>query len=182
MSLFKFIKSKSFFKQICIAVLGTLLFVFVLKWWFGITTNHNQKIQVPDFQKIVLEDVEKKLKELNLRFEVIDSANYNPAYPNKSVIEQNPEAGEFVKENRKIYLKLNPSKYRSIILPDLNGRTKRQAVAHLLSIGFRIGEFTYIKDIGKDVVRGLKHKGIDIKPEDKLPKNSAIDLVLGDGN
>lgn len=182
MSLFQFIKSKSFFKQVAIAIGSLLLFIFTLQWWFGFTTNHDQKIQVPDLHKMELSEVEAKLKEFDLRFEVIDSASYNPSYPNKSVIEQNPEAGDFVKENRKIYLTINPSKYRDIILPDLNGRTKRQAITHLLSIGFKVGEaFSFVPDIGKDVVRGFKFKGKKVKPGVKLPKTSVIDLILGDG-
>jgi len=99
------------------------------------------------------------------------------------VIEQNPEAGEYVKEKRKIYLTLNPSKYRDITIPDLNGRTKRQAESELQAIGFIVGtNYTYVRDLGKDVVRGLRHKGKIVNPNDKLPKNSIIDLVLGDGN
>jgi beta-lactam-binding protein with PASTA domain len=181
MSFFGFIKSKSFFIQIGIAIVSTLLFVFILKWWLGFTTNHDQKIQVPDLNRMSLSDVETKLKELNLDFIVIDSASYNPNYPNKSVIEQTPEAGDFVKEKRKIYLTLNPSKYRDITIPDLNGRTKRQAMTQLQSIGFKIGKFSYITDIGKDVVRGLSSDGKKLNPGIKLPKNSVIDLVLGDG-
>ncbi|MEN8858174.1 MAG: PASTA domain-containing protein, partial [Flavobacteriaceae bacterium] len=181
MSFFGFLKSKSFLVQIGIAVIGVLLFVFILHWWLGFTTNHDQKIQVPDLNKMSLTDVETKLKELNLDFIVIDSVSYNPNYPNKSVIDQTPETGDFVKEKRKIYLTLNPSKYRDITIPDLNGRTKRQATTQLQSIGFKIGEFSYIPDIGKDVVRGLKSNGKNIKPGNKLPKNSVIDLILGDG-
>ena len=181
MSFFHFIRSKSFFIQIGIAIAGILLFVLVLQWWLGFTTNHDQKIQVPDLNRMSLSDVETKLKELNLDYIVIDSASYNPNYPKQSVIEQSPEAGDFVKEKRKIYLTLNPSKYRDIVIPDLNGRTKRQAVTQLQSIGFKIGEFSYIPDIGKDVVRGLTSNGKKLKPGTKLPKNSIIDLILGDG-
>lgn len=181
MSFFRFIKSKSFFIQIGIAGVGLLLFIFLLKWWLGITTNHDQKIEVPDLNRMSLTEVETKLKELNLDFIVIDSASYNPNYPKRSVIEQSPEAGDFVKEKRKIYLTLNPSKYRDITIPDLNGRTKRQATSQLQSIGFEVGEFTTVRDIGKDVVRGLKYKGRTLKPGEKLPKNSVIDLVVGDG-
>ena len=182
MSLFQFIKSKSFFKQVAIAVGGLFVLVFCLKFWFGFTTNHDQKIQVPDLNKMELVEVEKKLNELDLRFEVIDSASYNPAYPNRSVIEQNPEAGDFVKENRKIYLTINPSKYRDVVLPDLNGRTKRQAITHLLSIGLQVGEeYSFVPDIGKDVVRGFKYQGKKIKPGTKLPKTSVVELILGDG-
>lgn len=167
--------------NIGIAGLSLFLFVFLLKWWLGITTNHDQKIQVPDLNRMSLEDVETELKKLNLDFIVIDSASFNPNYPKKSVIEQTPEAGDFVKEKRKIYLTLNPSKYRDITIPDLNGRTKRQAISQLQSIGLKIGEFTTVRDIGKDVVRGLKFKGRNLKPGEKLPKNSVIDLVVGDG-
>ncbi|WP_439132447.1 PASTA domain-containing protein [Polaribacter sp.] len=182
MSIFQFLKSKTFFKQIAIAVVGAVVLFFILKFWLNITTNHDQKIQVPDLHKLTLAEAERKLNELNLDFKILDSASYNPTYPKKSVIEQSPEAGDFVKEKRKIYLTLNPSKYRDITVPDLNGRTKRQAESELQAIGFIVGtEYTYVRDIGLDVVRGLRHKGEILNPNDKLPKNSIIDLVLGDG-
>jgi beta-lactam-binding protein with PASTA domain len=183
MSILQFIKSKSFIKQIAMAIIGLLVFVFMLKYWLEVTTNHNQKIEVPDLQKMSLIDVEAKLKELNLDFKVIDSASFNPKYPKKSVIEQSPMAGNFVKEKRKIYLTLNPSKYRDITIPDLNGRTKRQAISELRGIGFNIGiNFTFVNDIGKNVVRGLRYKGKILQPGDQLPQNAIIDMVLGDGN
>ncbi|MCT4698328.1 PASTA domain-containing protein [Tenacibaculum haliotis] len=181
--LFQFIKSKTFLVQIGIAIVSLFLFVFIMQWWLGTTTNHGQKIQVPNLHKMSLVEVEKKLNELNLDFIIIDSATYNPNYPKKSVIEQNPEVGDFVKEKRKLYLTLNPSKYRDIEISDLNGRTKRQATTHLRSQGFIVGkEITWVKDIGKNVVRGLKYKGKLIEPGTKLPKKTTINLVLGDGN
>ncbi|RKF02722.1 PASTA domain-containing protein [Tenacibaculum lutimaris] len=181
--LFQFIKSKSFLTNIIIAVVAIFIFVFGLQWWLGVTTNHNQKIQVPNLHKMSLDEVTQKLDELNLDFVVIDSASYNPEYPKKSIIEQDPEAGDFVKEKRKIYLTLNPSKYRDVVIPDLNGRTRRQATTHLRSIGFKVGSnVTWVHDIGKDVVRGLKYNGQKIEPGTKLPKQTTIDLILGDGN
>jgi len=99
------------------------------------------------------------------------------------VIEQSPETGDFVKEKRKIYLTLNPSKYRDVTIPDLNGRTKRQAVSQLRAKGLNVGtNYTFVHDIGKDVVRGLRYKGNILNSGDKLPLNSIVDLVLGDGN
>jgi len=182
MSIIQFIKSKSFFKQIAIALIGLIAFIFLLKFWLGFSTNHNQKIQVPDLHKMSLKEVKQKLNELNLDFIVIDSASYNPNYPKRSVIEQTPEKEDFVKEKRKIYLTLNPSKYRDVTIPDLNGRTKRQASSQLRAMGLNIGtRFTYVNDIGKDVVRGLRFKGDILNQGDKLPLNSIVDLVLGDG-
>ena len=181
MSFFRFLKSKALFIQIGIAIVSVSILIIGLKWWLGYTTNHDQKIQVPDLNKMSLSKIETTLKELNLDFLVIDSASYNPKYPKRSVIEQTPESGSFVKEKRKIYLTLNPSKYRDITIPDLNGRSKRQAITQLQSIGFKIGEFSYVPDIGKDVVRGLKSDGKKLRPGAKLAKNAIIDLILGDG-
>ena len=183
MSIVQFLKSKSFFKHVAIAIVSLLLVIFFLKFWLGVTTNHEQKIQVPELHKMSISEVQKKLDELNLDFKVIDSASYNPEYPKRSVIEQSPEAGDFVKEKRKIYLTLNPSKYRDITIPDLNGRTKRQAISQLNAIGLIVGaKYTYVKDIGKDVVRGLRYNGKIVNANDKLPKNTIVELVLGDGN
>ena len=182
MSIIQFVKNKLFFKQILIAFVGLIVFVFVIKIVLIFSTNHNQKIEVPNLSKLSIEEATLKLSELELDYIVIDSASYNPDYPKFSVIEQNPEAGDFVKEKRKIYLTLNPSRYRDVMIPNLNGRTKRQAISELRAIGFIVSQdFTYVNDIGKDVVRGIRHKGKILNPNDKLQKNSEITLVLGDG-
>ena len=80
MSVFQFFKSKIFFLQIVIAFAGLLVFIFALKYWLGVYTNHDQKIQVPNLHKMSLAEVDKKLKELDLDFIVIDSASYNSKY------------------------------------------------------------------------------------------------------
>ena len=69
MNFFRFLKSKSFLVQIAITVAGIFLLVFILKRWLGFTTNHKQKIQVPDLNKMSLTEVETTLKELNLNQE-----------------------------------------------------------------------------------------------------------------
>ncbi|SFS73868.1 PASTA domain-containing protein [Lutibacter maritimus] len=183
MSVIQFIKSKSFLKQLIIALVVFLIFAVAVVQWLKYSTNHNQKIEVPNLAKMSLNEVETVLNNIDLRFVIIDSASFNPDYPAKSVIEQSPEAGQFVKENRKIYLTLNPSKYPNIEMPELYGKTKRQALSQLLAIGFRVDTAAvYVKDIAKDVVRGLLLNGNLIKAGDKIPKNSLIKLKLGDGN
>lgn len=182
MGFLKFLISRKFFIQIIIALLLTGLSVFLLSKWLNISTNHTQKIEVPDLSKKEISEVTKTLNELDLNFVVIDSASYNPSYPKKSVIDQNPIAGEFVKENRKIYLTLNPSGYRKVQIPTFYGKTKRQVSAHLQSIGFKIdSKSEYVPDVAKNVVRGLKHKGKTLKKGDLVAKKEVITLVLGDG-
>jgi len=181
MTFLKFLFTKSFLKQLIIAFIAIIVLVLVILWWLKFSTNHNQKIEVPDLAKMSLNDVEEKLDELNLRFEILDSANYNPDYPKYSVIEQIPNAGKFVKEDRKIYLTLNPSEYRKLKLPEVVGRTRRQAEPTLLAMGFKIGKITYRSYIAKDEVLELRHQGKKVEPGTKLQITTIIDLVLGDG-
>ncbi len=183
MSLLSFVKSKTFLKQLAYAIIGLLLFLFLLIQWLKISTNHTQKIEVPDLSKLTIEEVEQQLENLDLKYIIIDSINFNPEYPPFSVIEQNPEGGDYVKENRKIYLKINRPTYQDIEIPEVLTKSKRNAEAVLRAVGFRIGNNPkFVPDIAKDVVRGLYHNGKAVKSGSKLPKNSIIDLKLGDGN
>ncbi|HET8810937.1 MAG TPA: PASTA domain-containing protein [Flavobacteriaceae bacterium] len=182
MGIFKFLTSKTFLIQIGLAILVFLLLVFLTFQWLESYTRHDQRIEVPDLSKLALDVVDEQLTELDLRWEVIDSSKYNPDYPPYSVIDQAPEGGDFVKENRMIYLTLNPSGYPKIEIPNLIRNTRRQAEATLLSMGFKIGDITYKPDIAEDAVLELRHKGEVVKPGDKLKKTAVIDLVLGDGS
>lgn len=181
MSIFRFLISKTFLKQIALALLALIVFIFIVKWWLSGTTNHDQRIAVPDIKGMTLELVEQELSNAELRYFIIDSANYNPKYPKYSVIEQNPAAGKFVKQNRQIYLVLNPSGYRELTIPNVLSKTRRQAEPTLKALGFKIGNITYTDYIGKDEVREMRHKGKRLNPGDKLQKTATIDLVLGNG-
>lgn len=182
MNIVRFILSKTFVKHLALALLALVFFIFIVKLWLGSTTNHDQRIAVPNIKGMTLELVEQELSNADLRFFIIDSANYNPDYPRYSVIEQDPAAGKFVKENRQIYLVLNPSGFQKISIPEnLIGKTRRQVEPTLEALGFNVGKVTYINHMGKDEVRELIYKGKKIKSGDRLEKTSTVDLVLGNG-
>ena len=181
MSLIRFITSKTFFKQLGLAIVALIVFVFLIMWWLRSTTNHGEFIQVPDLKGKTIETVKIELNDNDLFMEIQDSANFNPKYPKYSVIEQYPEAGSQVKEDRKIYLILNPSGYRKVAVPNVVRRTFRQAKPTLEALGFEVGKVTYADDIGKDEVLSIRHKGASIKAGSLLPLTSKIDLVLGNG-
>ncbi len=182
MSFINFLKSKEFLNQLIIAVISLFLVVIIGLFWLKYKTNHYQKIEVPVLIGVNIDEVAALLEDLDLRYEVIDSTKYNPEFPGNSVIEQSPMGGSFVKENRKIYLKINPSSYELISVPDVYGKTNRQATALLLSIGYRIGDNpTYVNDIALDVVRGLLYNGKEVNTGQKIPRNSKLEFILGDG-
>ncbi|MAZ71804.1 MAG: serine/threonine protein kinase [Flavobacteriaceae bacterium] len=179
MSFFKYIFSKAFVKQLLLAIVGLIVLSFIVLWWLKSTTNHGQKIEVPNLAKLTLTDVENVLDENDLRYEILDSANFNPDYPKFSVIEQIPKAGKFVKEDRKIYLTLNPSGYRKVKIPNVVGKTRRQAEPTLLAMGFEVGKVT-TKPHMSDQVLEIRHRGSKIDPETELEITSVIDLIIGD--
>lgn len=182
MSFFKFLFTRAFIIQLLYAGLALLVLSFLMLWWLRISTNHGQKIEVPDLAKMSLDSVEEILNENNLRYEILDSANFNPEYPIFSVIDQIPKAGKFVKEDRKIYLYLNPSGYRKVVVPPVEGKTRRQAEPTLLAMGFKVGKITYRPYIAKDEVLELRYQGRKLEPGEVLQITSVIDLVLGDGS
>lgn len=181
MSIVRFLFSKVFLRHLALAVILVLVVAFAALYWLDFTTNHDQKIEVPNIAKMSLEEAETALSELDLRLEILDSANYNPDYPKFSVIDQIPEAGSDVKENRKIYITLNPSGYRKVVIPPLVGSTRRQAEPTLRGLGFEIGEITYKPDMAKDEVLQMLYSGKPLEAGDELQITSVIDLVLGDG-
>jgi len=181
MSFIKFLFTRVFIKQLLIAGIALFTCVILMLFWLKSTTNHGQKIGVPNLDRLSLDMAEEKLAELDLRFVVLDSSNYNPNFPKYSVIEQIPEAGEFVKENRKIYLTLNRSGYVFLEVPNVIGKTRRQAAPTLVSMGFEIGKIEYSSYIALDEVLEMSYKGKKIRPGDQLQKTSVIDFVLGDG-
>ena len=108
MSLVKFLISKEFLKQIALALVAIIVIIFFALKFLKVRTNHGDFVEVPELKGKTLDVVQIEINDNDLRMEVQDSANYNPNYPKFSVIDQQPEAGSLVKENRKIYLTLNP--------------------------------------------------------------------------
>lgn len=178
---FNFLKSKTFLIQIGLALLVLGIIVFVALRWLNSTTNHGEFVEVPDFSKQSVMEMRKSIEDAGLRYEVLDSANYNPDFPRFSIIEQNPEAGAKVKTNRKIYFTVNPSGYKKVTVPKIIQVTKRNATSMLRAVGLDVQRVTYVDELGKDMVYQLKFKGKYIKPGDKLPKTSKIELICGNG-
>ena len=181
MDFIKFLFSKSFLKQLLFAGIALIIFCFLTLKWLKSYTNHATFVTVPPLTGKTYEVAQMLLKDNALRGEVQDSSNYNPNYPKGSIIEQNPLAGSQVKEDRKIYLILNPSTYRKFAVPDVIRRTYRQTKPKLEALGFQIGELIYVDDLGKNEILQIRYKDQIIEAGTMLPKTSTLDLVLGNG-
>lgn len=176
-----FLKSKIFRIQLGLALLVLVILAFLALQWLKSSTDHGEFVKVPDLSKMSVMDMRKVIENTYLRYEVLDSANYNPNYPRFSIIEQNPPAGNKVKKNRKIYVTVNPSGYKKVTVPKIIQVTQRNATSMLRAVGLDVQRVTYVDELGKDMVYYIKHKGKNISPGDKLPKTSKIELICGNG-
>lgn len=167
-----------------VLVIGVLLaagIYFALKS-MNSYTRHDVTILVPDLRSYSITEVEAILAELDLRYVVMDTGAYNPAYPKSSVTAHEPVGGSSVKEERKIYLTLNPSEATMVIVPHLKDQHLRRAIRFIESSGLLLGRFIYKDDLARDVVIGMKHDGKWLKSGERLPKGTRLDIVLGNGN
>lgn len=181
MSLKNFLTGKVFLKQILIALLIIVIAVFAILKWLDSTTNHGQEIPVPDLVKMSVEKAGQTLGAANLEFVILDTVEYKSEYPAYTVVQQDPLPKVTVKENRKVYVKINAGGYNDIIVPDLVQKTYRQAQPTIQAIGLIEGKITYKPYLAKDVVLEMWQDGKKLKAGDKVQKASKLDLVLGDG-
>lgn len=176
-----FIRSKVFLINLGLAFVALILLSMLALKWLKKSTHHGEFVEVPDLSKLSVMEMRDVIEDSNLRYEVLDSANYDPSYPRFSIIEQDPPAGNKVKQNRKIYVTVNPSGYKKVTVPNVIQVTQRNAASMLRAVGLDVQRVSYIDELGKDMVYYIKYKGKTIKPGDKLPKTSKVELVCGNG-
>ena len=181
MDFLRFLFSLALIRQLVLATLVLILFIYLLLYALKVITYHNDMQKVPNLEGVSINKLEKIIKAENLRFEIIDSSKFTPKFQPLSVIEHLPSAGQLVKKNRKIYVTLNPTGYRRITVPNVVQITRRNAEVKLKSVGFSIGDISYRNNIGRDMVLEIRYGGEPLEPGTLLQKTSRIDLVLGNG-
>ena len=177
----KFFYSKSFIKQIFLAVVIFSVIILLSILFLFFYTNQTSKILVPNLIGYEVSEIQEIMDDNKLRYEVLDSSKFFVDIPNYSVISQIPKELELVKKNRKIYLNVNPKDFQKVSLPNVIQITKRNAESILIALGFKVKDYTYVDNIGKDMVLDVLFDGEKILPGQKIPMNSEVDLILGNG-
>lgn len=173
-----YLKTNQFRINMMLAIGCTLVIVLIAFFSLGYYTRHGSGIPVPQLKGLSVEKAMSILKDQGFEYK-IDSV-YVLDQPPGAVVEQDPDAGTNVKENRTIYLTVVTRLAPNIALPDLEPYTYREAAAVIANYGLKIGDTTYRSDIANQVLE-VRFGGQVIKPGTKLPKGSKIDLVLGNG-
>ena len=177
----KFFYSKSFIKQLFLAVVIFSVIILLSILFLFFYTNQTSKILVPNLIGYDVSEIQEIMDDNKLRYEIIDSSFYNPDYEKNTILEQIPESNKTVKKNRKIYLTVNPSSYGNVIFPDLIQLTLRNAQSTLSALDLELGEIDYEDNIGKDMVLKVFIDSKQILPGEIVPKKSKIDFIVGNG-
>lgn len=173
-----YLKTNSFRNNLIAAVLTVVVILLVAFFSLRYYTKHGQGIDVPTVKGLAFTQAVSKLESLGLRYEV-DSV-YIMDSPPGIVIDQDPNAGTFVKDNRTIYLTINTALAPEAKFPDVEFKSLREAQALIESFGFKLGDTTFKPDVSTDVLQA-SFGGQVVKAGEKLPKGSRIDLILGNG-
>jgi beta-lactam-binding protein with PASTA domain len=176
---FKYLASPSFRKNLIIAGSIVIVLVFTLFLTLSYYTRHGEGNPVPNLKGLDIEEAVRVLEERGYRYQV-DSLFILDKKAGL-VLEQDPDANTFVKENRMIYLTIVSSQTPDVNFPDIEHKTFIEAKALLSNYGLKLGDTTYVNDIARDAILEFTYAGQNISIGQKIPKGSKIDLVLGNG-
>lgn len=176
---------RSFFHWKVFVNLIVALVIFVgVVWltfrWLEFHTNHGEEIQVPNVVNMKVHQAIEVLDDQGLEYEV-DSFKYDPKFKPYQVLQIYPSPGSRVKDGRTIVLKVNPKTYAPVAVPDVLDRYKYLAFRKFDLLGLKVGDTIYEPNIQKDAVIRMMFNGRTIKPGEKVPMFSTLDLVIGSG-
>lgn len=181
MSLLGFVKSRIFWRHTLIAIVLTIVLLWISLRLLNAYTRHGSYITVPDFKGVSIGMLEDFADDHDLEY-IINDSLYDYSMTKGTVALQDPMPGTRVKKNRKVYLTVVALKPEQVAMPNLVDLTMRQASSMLETFGLRTGSLTYVPDIAHNAVLRQKYKGADIKAGTMIEKGSRIDLILGKGS
>lgn len=167
--------------NILIMIAVSIILIVITFRWMQSYTRHGQYITVPDVSGMYEEEAGQALAAAGLRYEVSDY-KFDKSMVEGGVIEQNPKAGAYVKQERKIYLTLNSGKEPVKAVPDLaDNSSLRAAESQLRAAGFKLSPTVYV-DGDLDWVYEIRYKGAVIEAGTEIPEGSVLTIVAGNGN
>tara|TARA_Y100000991_G_scaffold197634_1_gene168229 strand:- start:2872 stop:3663 length:792 start_codon:yes stop_codon:yes gene_type:complete len=175
-----FFLSKSFYKNLSLSIATSVIVVLSILLLLRFYTRHDDLIELSDFSGMNLNKVDSILNESSLRYVIIDSV-FNTKLSSNSIIDQDPLAGSFVKENRRIYLTVVAKSKKQVLMPNLVDLSLRRAISKLKSLDLSVGKLSFIPDMAKNVVLKQFIDNQEIEYGAQVFVGTEVDLVLGDG-
>ena len=164
---------------IAMVVVAVLLVLAVLKG-LNLYTHHGEAVKVPDVKGLNVDEAELLMQRAGLQAVVSDS-NYVKTMPAGCVLDMVPVAGQQVKLGRTVYLTINTFSIPLKEVPDVaDNSSLRQAEASLRAEEFKLDSVELVSG-ELDWVYGVKYKGRLLRPGEKVPIGSTLQLLVGCG-
>lgn len=186
-------------KHLVLIAIFLLVMLGLVLLWLNIYTNHGQKLQMPDYVDMHINNAKEDAEDRSFEIIVNDSIHI-VGQPGGIIKSQNPIAKSMVKENRKVYVtttKYNADQITLGTLPTLYGNDfeRKQKELAYQSIYSKIkerkydsGEPDHILEVwykGKQIVNNVGRKNdVVINKGDTLEfvlsKNSGAEILIRD--
>lgn len=164
---------------IAMVVVAVLLVLGVLKG-LNLYTHHGEAVKVPDVKGLSADEAEMLIQRAGL-VAVVSDSNYVKTMPAGSVLDIVPVAGQNVKLGRTVYLTINTLSIPLKEVPDVaDNSSLRQAEASLRAEEFKLDSVELVNG-ELDWVYGVKYKGRLLRPGEKVPIGSTLQLMVGCG-
>jgi beta-lactam-binding protein with PASTA domain len=174
------IKDKKLYKHLLLSII-ILVFLFVgCLRYLDYYTMHDKYIKVPDFNNMLITQLDSVVEAHNIRYVIIDSI-FDRSRVKGIVVNQDPEPFTDVKKNRKIYLTINSLQTRKVVFPDIYDLSLRQAIRKLNKNGLEVGKLEYRANIATNKVLDYKINGTKVEIGQELYIGTIVDLVVGKG-
>ncbi len=180
MSFLDFLKSKVFWAQVGIAVAATILILVLVNWGLGVYTTSGRTVVVPTLVGHLQSEVEEEVRNGELSLVLIDSIYRSDEKPGV-IVDQIPEAGKKVKKGRTIYVTINAFTKEMTSMPALVNYSFRNAIVNLQNAGLAMGRVDSVPSPYDGLVLKQTVNGKEVKAGDRLPKGTAVNLVVGHG-
>lgn len=179
-SFFKKLLSKHLWGNLLAMAVIVVLLALGFKYGLELYTRHGQSVEMPDIVHKSFEQAEAMLDSLDLNLEVSDT-DFVKSLPPDCILEQSIAAGDIIKPDRVVYVKINGSHSPSIAIPDIiDNSSLRDAQNKLTALGFKLGDPEYVPG-ERDWVYGLKCRGRSLFEGDLVSTEDLLTIQVGDG-
>ncbi|MDD2530280.1 MAG: PASTA domain-containing protein [Bacteroidales bacterium] len=177
MSLFDFIKSKQFFKNL--GIITAVFFVILIIAFVGMNfyTRHGKEYIMPEIEGSLMEDID-QIEEMDMFKIIVLDSIYTPGEHAGKIISQDPKAESKIKKGRKIYVVVTSSIGENIPMPNCKDQSVRSAVNQLTNAGLRVGKFIFNIGDFNNVVVGQRYRGKPIEEGSDIQRGEEIDLIV----
>ena len=144
-------------------------------------TQHGVEVEVEDVRGLLVAEAQPLIEAQGLKLVVVDST-YSDKVPLGTIVEQDPRPLSHAKNGRAVYVTINATTKRQIVMPDLQDMSYRQAETTLRGLGLEVDTvYDYEPSEFRNLVLDVKANNVSVPPGAKIAIGTKVRLVVGFG-